>query len=45
MNIILGGRGSNGESIAIMYAEDFSEGEHNDIRTKVESAADNQKEV
>ena len=38
-------RGSNGESIAIMYAKDLSEGEQNDIRTKVESAADNQKEV
>lgn len=38
-------RGSKGESIAIMYAKDFSEGEQNDIRTKVESAADNQKEV
>ena len=38
-------RGSNGEAIAIMYTEDFSEGEQNDIRTKVESAADNQKEV
>ena len=38
-------RGSNGEAIAIMYAKDFEEGEVNDIRTKVESAADNQKEV
>lgn len=38
-------RGSNSEAIAIMYAKDFSEGEQNDIRTKVESAADNQKEV
>ena len=37
--------GYNGETIAIMYAEVFSEGEQNDIRTKVESAADNQKEV
>lgn len=37
--------GSNGETIAIMYAKDFLEGEQNDIRTKVESAADNQKEV
>lgn len=26
-------------------AKDFLEGEQNDIRTKVESAADNQKEV
>lgn len=38
-------RGSGGEAIAIMYAKDFLEGEQNDIRTKVESAADNQKEV
>lgn len=37
--------GSSDEAIAIMYAKDFSEGEQNDIRTKVESAADNQKEV
>jgi len=38
-------RGSNGEAIAIMYANDFSERDKDDIRTKVESTVDHPEEV